>query len=116
METYRSIDPTFVDNFLSSIYVDDVSLGSSDIETTYELYLKSKSRLAEAGFKLRKFVTNSDELRRQISVNEQSQECRSTAVQVTEEDQSYKGITRSQDGGGPWSTQDSGDPVELPTK
>ena len=27
METYRSIDPTFVDNFLSSIYVDDVSLG-----------------------------------------------------------------------------------------
>ena len=46
----------------SSIYVDYVSLGSNDVESTYELYLKSKSRLAEAGFKLRKFVTNSEEL------------------------------------------------------
>ena len=42
METYREIDPSFVDKFLSSIYVDDVSLGASNIESAYELYLKSK--------------------------------------------------------------------------
>ena len=89
METYRDVDPSFVDKFLSSIYVDDVNLGSTDVELTYELYLKSKLRLAEAGFKLRKFVTNSDELRHQINANEQSLEDQSTAVNVSEEDQSY---------------------------
>lgn len=52
MEMYQDVDPSFVDKFLSLIYVDGMSLGSSDVESTYELYLKSKSRLAEAGFKL----------------------------------------------------------------
>ena len=73
METYRDVDPQFVDKFLSSIYVDDVSLGSNNVETTYELYLKSKLRLAQAGFKLRKFVTNSEELRQLIRLNEHSE-------------------------------------------
>ena len=71
MECYRDCDPQFVDKFMSSIYIDDVSLGSNDIDTTYELYLKSKMRLAEAGFKLRKFVTNSAHLRHKIQCNEQ---------------------------------------------
>ena len=46
METYQDVDPSIVEEFLSSIYVDDVSLGSSEVESTYRLYLKSKSRLA----------------------------------------------------------------------
>lgn len=89
IETYRNIDPSFVDCFLSSIYVDDLSLGSSDVESTYELYLKSKSRLAEGGFKLRKFVTNSEELRGLITANEQPSEHQDATVSVGEEDQSY---------------------------
>lgn len=48
MEMYRDVDPSFVDKFIPSNYVDDMSLGSSDVESTYELYLKSKSQLAEA--------------------------------------------------------------------
>ena len=28
---YQEIDPLFVDKFLSSVYVDDVSLGSNDV-------------------------------------------------------------------------------------
>lgn len=60
-QIYQEINPLFVDEFLSSIYVVDVSIGSDNAESTYELYLNSKSRLAEAGFKLRKFVTNSEE-------------------------------------------------------
>ena len=89
MRRYQEIDPLFVDKFLSSIYVDDVSLGSNDVESTYELYLKSKSRLAEAGFKLRKFVTNSEELRSQVDTNEQTTEEQNKAVNVKEEDLSY---------------------------
>ena len=89
MRKYQEVDPLFVDKFLSSIYVDDVSLGSNDVESTYELYLKSKSRLAEAGFKLRKFVTNSEELRCRVDANEQTVEKQTKAVNVKEEDQSY---------------------------
>lgn len=59
-QIYQEINPLFVDEFLSSIYVVDVSIGSDNAESTYELYLNSKSRLAEAGFKLRKFVTYSE--------------------------------------------------------
>ena len=64
METFRDVD------IVSSIYVDDLVSGSDDVQSTYEFYLKSKLRLATAGFMLRKFVTNSDELQRRIQEDE----------------------------------------------
>lgn len=54
-----------------------------------KLYLKSKSCLTEAGFKVRKFVTNSEELHRPIGANEQDSGGPSAAVSMEEEDQSY---------------------------
>ena len=60
LETYHQGDPAFVDKLLSSIYVDDLVSGLSGIP------VKSKLRLATAWFKLRKFVTNSEELRQLI--------------------------------------------------
>ena len=89
MKKYQEVDASFVEKLLSSIYVDDVSPGSDEVESTYELYLKSKSRLAEAGFKLRKFVTNSEELCCLINTNEQLSEEQGPAVSIKEEDQSY---------------------------
>ena len=92
MESYRQIDPSFVNKFLNSIYVDDVSLGSDDVESTYELYVKAGSRLAEAGFKLRKFTTNSRELQYLIDDNEHYLSTRVQSVQEIKpcgEDQSY---------------------------
>ena len=71
MELYRDCNPHFVKRFMSSIYVDDVSLGSNDVDGVFELYLKSKMRLMEAGFKLRKFVTNSSEFLHWIKLCEQ---------------------------------------------
>ena len=68
IKSYRDIDPFFVDKFLSSIYVDDVSLGSPDVESMFQLYQKSKEWLVEAGFKLRKFITNSDEMQQFITL------------------------------------------------
>ena len=62
LEMYCKTDPAFVDKFLSSIYVDDLVSGSSDLEFTYDLYLKSKLRLTTARFKLWKFIANSEEL------------------------------------------------------
>ena len=90
METYRDSDPVFVDKFLSSIYVDDLVTGSVDVDSTYELYTKSRIRLAKAGFKLRKFVTNSEELHQLIQERESSLDRRETREKThVEEDQSY---------------------------
>ena len=91
METYQDVDPSFPKMFLSSVYGDDVSLGTNDIDSTYELYLKSKLRLAEAGFRLRKFVTNSDELRCHVSINEKLSEDQGEdkTSSAKEEDLSY---------------------------
>ena len=50
VETYKYTDPEFVEKFLSSIYVDDVSFGSDGVQSTYDLYIKAKSRLKEGGF------------------------------------------------------------------
>ena len=94
MELYRDCDPHFVKKFMSSIYVDDVSLGSSNVDDVFELYLKSKMRLIETGFKLRKFVTNSSELRHRIKLCKQPEPVNSSNSATDdddnrEDDQSY---------------------------
>ena len=102
METYKSTDPEFVKKFLLSIYVDDVSFGSDGVQSTYDLYMKAKSRLKEGGFLLRKFITNSEELRHLIATNEQLSEPLTNDTLVKEEDQSYTkctlGTTAKSDG------------------
>ena len=70
IEQYEQCDPDFARKFLESIYVDDLTSGDSDVDSTFELCVKSKLRLKEAGFNLRKFITNSGELRARIEDNE----------------------------------------------
>ena len=70
IERYEEEDSEFVETFLRSIYVDDLSTGGDTEEEAYQMYMKSKLRLAEGGFNLRKFVTHSAELRNRIEENE----------------------------------------------
>ena len=70
MKTYHSVDPHFVDKFLPSIYVDDLVAGVADVSSVFEFYKKSRQRLAVAGLRLRKFVSNSEELQRLIRQDE----------------------------------------------
>ena len=42
MESYRQVDPPFVDKFQLSIYVDDLVTGSSDVKSTFDFYKKSR--------------------------------------------------------------------------
>ena len=67
---YELVDPAFVEKFSENIYVDDLSAGGTDVDETYEFYVKSKLRLAEGGFNLRKFMSNSEELMSKIEANE----------------------------------------------
>ena len=71
---------------MNSIYVDDLSCGAENVNEAYKMYVKSKLRLAEGGFNLRKFITNSRELREKLQMSEQ-QKCltsESTVAKVTE--------------------------------
>ena len=56
IERYKNEDPEFVDHFLRSVYVDDLSSDAADNNPAYELYLK----LAEGGFNLRKFIKSAN--------------------------------------------------------
>ena len=55
LEKFKSVDPIFVERFLCSIYVDDLTTCASSEDEVYEFYIKSK---LEAGFSLRKFASN----------------------------------------------------------
>ena len=91
MMKYATTYPQFIDTFMKSIYVDDVSYGAEDDNSAFDLYLKSKTILAEGGFNLRKFVTNSTSLNQRIELNEQrfSKLEESGSCKVTEEDKTY---------------------------
>ena len=52
-EQYEECDSDFTRKFLESIYVDDLTLGDNDVDSTFELYVKSTLRLKEADFNLR---------------------------------------------------------------
>ena len=51
----------------SNLYVDDLASGAQDIDSAYDFYIKLKLHLAEASFNLRKYDTNSPELRQRIA-------------------------------------------------
>ena len=86
LHKYLQDDPHFVKTLLSSIYVDDLTFGAANDEEAYQLYTKSKIRLAEGGFNLRKFTSNSTSLQRLID----SQEGKTKTTPTTaEEDMSF---------------------------
>uniref|UniRef100_A0A1X7UBY6 Reverse transcriptase domain-containing protein n=1 Tax=Amphimedon queenslandica TaxID=400682 RepID=A0A1X7UBY6_AMPQE len=66
----QEMEPVFVDKFLRSMYVDDLTVSLSNVDSAYEFYEKSKQGLSEAGFKLRKFMTNSRQLHERLSIED----------------------------------------------
>ena len=59
---YSNLDPEFVDKILQSLHVDDLISGAETIAVAKLFFEKSKTRLAEGGFYLHKFKSNSSEL------------------------------------------------------
>ena len=70
IESYLSEDPEFVKKILASLYVDDLNSGASTVAEAFELYMKSKSRMKDAGFNLRKWISNSKQLMSEIEAQE----------------------------------------------
>ena len=92
LEGYREAYPELVQTFLRSVYANDVSFGTEDDDSAYELYLKSKHVLAEGGFSLRKSITNSVELQQRIDESESklASKCSTDSIhKFEEEDKTY---------------------------
>ncbi|KAL5472994.1 hypothetical protein EMCRGX_G027441 [Ephydatia muelleri] len=90
MERYRTSDPSFVDQFVRSVYVDDITSGADTEEEALELAMKSRQRLAEAGFNLRRLVTNLPRLQNSLSSFEKQQSEREIGCNtVTSDEESY---------------------------
>ena len=65
---------------LESFYVDDLVSGDDSTQSTYNLYLKAKTRLAKGRLKLRKWKTNDSELRKRIDSEKNSTNQNATAI------------------------------------
>ena len=92
IQGYQPEDPSLVARFLNSIYVDDLTFGADNVDEAFELYTKSKDRLVEAGFNLRKFSSISTDLLERIGRKEHHQSevsHKSERNTLQEEDQSY---------------------------
>ena len=94
MSKYAVSDPEFVKKFLEALYVDDLSTGDQTVEGTYQLFLKSKLRMLEAGFNMRKWSSNSKELIEKIKASDYSHEVTcSDELKLQEDDGTYTSAT-----------------------
>jgi len=70
LDTFIENDTEFVRVMKRSFYVHDLVSRERATQEAIELYDKARTRLALGGFKLRKWPTNSDELRAEIERHE----------------------------------------------
>ena len=89
VEGYRDRDHSFVEKFNRSIYVDDLTFGGKTEAEAFELYEKSKRCLSQAGFILRKFMSNSPALQARMSSQETNEIQVPQREAVTCDDESY---------------------------
>ena len=87
VSNYEVEDPQFVNDFLSSLYVDDFNGGKDSVPEAFQLYTKAKSRMKEGGFNLRKWISNSEKLMQWINQEEGVPIMK--ASMVSEEDKTY---------------------------
>ena len=69
----------------NGFFVDDLASGAKTVGEAFELYLKTKGRMAEGGFIMRKWKTNSTQLMEKI----QEAEMRKGTAEDQEKDASH---------------------------
>ena len=70
LATFAEADPKFVKKMVDSFYVDDLVSGDSTTDKAHDLYSKARARMANGGFRLRKWKTNDPKLKRRIGSTE----------------------------------------------
>ena len=64
---FQDIDPEFVKKMLNSFFVYDLCTGAKTVQEAISLFDKSKTRMLEGGFNLRKWKSNNGEVREYVS-------------------------------------------------
>ena len=91
---YKLEDPTFVNKVERDTYMDDIITGTDSVDEWFELFLKLKSRFADAKFTLHKFLSSSPELMNKIQQQEKlSGQISDNQSQLCDEDLSYAKLT-----------------------
>ena len=80
MSKYIQFERNFAEKFLEDLYVDDTTSDTKSIEEGKEFYVKAKKMMAEAGFGLRKWKTNSKDLQKYFDNKETPVECNKKMV------------------------------------
>ena len=70
LDSFSGVDQELVRKLKDSFYVDDLVSGEETEDRAFFLYRNAKEKLAVGGFKLRKWLTNSLELRQRINQDE----------------------------------------------
>ena len=92
ISSFEREDPEFVSQNLCSLYVNDLILSLEDVDKAYQLYIKSRERMTQGGFNLRKWLTNSRLLVKKIQAMESQKEISIQTVrgnQFTEDDETF---------------------------
>ena len=63
LQKYANGNPELVKALLNSLYADDMTSGESTVERGFDLFVNSRKIMAEGGFNLRKWQSNSPQLR-----------------------------------------------------
>ena len=59
LQKYAEENPELINALSNSLYLDDLTSGDSTVERTFYLFVKSKEIMADGGFNLRKWQSNS---------------------------------------------------------
>ena len=86
-ETQKDSDPQLIELLKKSLYVDDFMSGADNEKKAYEVSSNAKLIMKEGAFNLRKWNTNSSNLKKKFS--EESSPNSTNVRPVTEEDESY---------------------------
>ena len=91
LDKYSCEHPKLVEQIRTGLYVDDLIMGTDSVESAFQVYLKSKQIMKEAGLNLRKWKTNSSKLLSRIEEGECNQDAHTneTISTISEEEQSY---------------------------
>ena len=98
LNKYAVSDPEFVKKILKALYVDDLTTGGQTVNETYKPFLKTKLRMLEAGFNMRKWSSNSRELVDKIkSADYREEEVNLEPKKLKEDDRTYATTTLGTD-------------------
>lgn len=91
LELFKETYPSTVSKLQESMYVDDVVMGSDNLDTAFSLCMEAREIFAKGSFNLRKFCSNNADLQRMLEVHLHG--CVSEVASVLSKEQKVLGVS-----------------------